>query len=196
MPALDSKGDASIVTPGIWSIDTERSSIAFAIRHMMFAVVQGRFTEFEGTLEVGADRVARAAGSVRAASIDTNQALRDEHLRRSADFFDVERHPDISFSSTRIEHRGGKRLHIVGELTMRGVTRTLELDGDSAETTPHAPGRAGLALNLSGELNRRHFGLTQTLETGGMLVGETVRITLDLATVQSGIDRPRIGLRR
>src|ERR1019366_9990189 len=105
-----------------WSVDATRSSVAFALKHMMVATVKGRFHEFDGMLEIGAG-AARATGVVKAASIDTKDPVRDEHLRSSPDFFDVERYPEISFNSNRIEYLDGGRLHILGDLTMRGVTR-------------------------------------------------------------------------
>src|SRR5208283_5518124 len=100
----------------------------FTVRHMLVASLQGRFTEFGGTLEIAPDGGATVHGSVNAASIDTNESVRDERLRRSTEFFDVERFPEISYASRHIMH-GDDRIVIVGELTLRGITRELKLSG-------------------------------------------------------------------
>ncbi|HME05363.1 MAG TPA: YceI family protein [Solirubrobacteraceae bacterium] len=185
MSTVDSSNGADAMPSGKWSLDATRSSVAFAMKHMIFATVDGRFREFDGTLELGED-APRASGVVQAASIDTNEPVRDEHVRQSPDFFDVERYPEIGFNSTRIDYLGGGQLHIRGELTMRGVTREIELDGqlDSARSEPRGDER--IELTLRGELNRRDFGLVwnQALETGGALLGNKVKIVLALSVVR------------
>jgi len=150
--------------------------------------MNGRFREFDGMLEMGTDG-SRATGTVKSASIDTNESVRDEHLRSSSDFFDVERYPEISFNSTRIERQHDGRLRIVGELTMRGVTREIELDAQLGDTTREASGVERIELELSGELNRKDFGLTwnQALETGGALLGNKVKIGLQISAVKSEV---------
>jgi polyisoprenoid-binding protein YceI len=176
---------ASVIPPGRWSVDAPRSSVAFTVKHMMLAKVNGRFGEFGGTLETGSSGP-RAAGVVKAASVDTSESVRDEHLRSSPDFFDVERYPEISFNSTRIDRPNDGRLHIVGELTMRGITREIELDAQLGDTTREPGGAERIELELRGELNRKDFGLTwnQTLETGGALLGNKVKIALDISAVK------------
>lgn len=191
MSVADRAGGTSVVPSGKWSVDTPRSSISFSLKHMMLATVNGRFREFEGTLETGLGSP-RAIGVVKAASVDTNEAVRDEHLRSSPDFFDVERYPDISFNSTGIEHLNDRRLHIVGELTMRGITREVELDARVGPTTREPGGVERIELELRGQLNRRDFGLTwnQALDTGGALLGNRVKIALDISAVKSEAARP------
>jgi polyisoprenoid-binding protein YceI len=186
MPEIDPAAGASIGPAGVWSVDPEQSSIEFAVRHML-AMLRGRFGEFEGTLELARSGAARASGTVNAASIDTDEPTRDERLRQSADFFDVERYPRISFASTRIDRLDDGRLRIVGDLTMRSVTREIELDARTDGLTRNEDGKQRIALELRGELSRKEFGLTwnQTLETGGVLVGDTVRIALDLSAVRT-----------
>lgn len=186
MSVVDGDSRASVVPSGKWSVDAPRSSVAFTVKHMMLAKVNGRFREFGGTLETGSDSP-RATGMVKAASVDTNESVRDEHLRSSPDFFDVERYPEISFNSTRIEHPNDGRLHIVGELTMRGITREIELDAQIGGTTREPDGVERIELELRGELNRKDFGLTwnQALETGGALLGNKVKIALDISAVKS-----------
>jgi polyisoprenoid-binding protein YceI len=186
MSALDRTGGANIVPARKWSVDTTRSRVGFAVKHMIFTTVDGRFRDFDGMLDLGAE-TPRASGVVRAASIDTNEPVRDEHVRCSPDFFDVERYPEITFNSTRIDYLERGRLHIAGELTMRGVTREIELDGqlDSNGSDGRAKGR--IELRLYGELNRRDFGLTwnQALETGGALLGNKVKIAIEVSAVNS-----------
>jgi polyisoprenoid-binding protein YceI len=188
MSVEDGASGASVVPSGNWSVDTPRSSVSFTLKHMMLATVNGCFREFDGMLETGSG-APRAAGVVKAASIDTNESVRDEHLRNSPDFFDVERHPEISFNSTRIDSPAGGRLRIVGELTMRGVTREIELDARLGDTTREAGGVERMQLELRGELNRRDFGLTwnQALEAGGALLGNKVKIALEISAVKGEV---------
>jgi polyisoprenoid-binding protein YceI len=186
MSVVDGTSGASVVPAGKWSVDTPRSSVAFAVKHMLLAKVNGRFSKFDGTLEVGAGGP-RATGVIKAASIDTNESVRDEHLRLSPDFFDVERYPEISFNSTRIDYLDGGRMRIVGELTMRGVTRETELDAQLKRTRREADGDERIAVELRGELDRRDFGLTwnQRLDTGGALLGNKVKIAVEISAVKS-----------
>ncbi len=186
MSALDLAGGASIAPAGRWSIDPAQSSVAFAVRHMVVTTLKGRFREFEGVLEVAPTGAAEGFGTVHAASIDTNEPVRDEHLRHSADFFDVEHYPEISFASRQINRLDSSRFRIVGDLTMRGVTHEIELDAQPKAATRDASGNRRIALELHGELNRRQFGFTwnQALETGGVLVADKVRIALEISVVQ------------
>jgi polyisoprenoid-binding protein YceI len=185
MSVVDGASGASVVPSGKWSVDASRSRVTFAVKHMMLATVKGRFREFDGMLEIGSG-APQAAGAVKAASIDTNELVRDEHLQRSPDFFDVERYPEISFNSTRIDSRDGGRFRILGDLTMRGVTREIALDAQLNGTRREAGDDERIELELCGELNRRDFGLTwnQALETGGALLGNKVKIALEISAVK------------
>jgi len=191
MSTVDQTIGASILPAGEWAVDAGQSSVTFAVRHMLVATVDGRFREFDGTLETGPG-APRARGAVKVASVDTNESVRDEHLRRSPDFFDVERYPAITFNSTRIDSPGAGRLHVVGELTMRGVTRQIELDGKFKGARSEADGEERIELSLHGELNRRDFGLTwnQALETGGALLGTRVKVALEISAVKRPAGRP------
>ncbi len=182
---------ANAVPAGRWSVDASRSSVAFSVKHMMLATLHGRFRKFTGMLEMGSGGP-RATGVVKAASINTDEPVRDEHLRLSQDFFDVEHYPEIGFSSTRIDHLDGGRLHIVGELRMRGVSREIALDGQLDGTSHLLGGDERIELALYGELNRRDFGLTwnQALETGGALLGNKVKIALEISAVKSDAPQP------
>ncbi|HEY5045009.1 MAG TPA: YceI family protein [Solirubrobacteraceae bacterium] len=185
MSVVDETSGASVVPAGKWAVDAGRSSVAFAVKHMMLATVKGHFREFDGMLEIGSG-APRATGTVKAASIDTNEAVRDEYLRSSPDFFDVERYPEITFNSTRIDYLDRGRLRIVGDLTMRGVTRKIELDAQLGDTRHEADDDERIELELHGELNRRDFGLiwNQALETGGALLGNKVKIALEICAAR------------
>lgn len=192
MNGVNGAGDERVVRAGEWSVDTQRSSVAFAVKHMIVAKVRGRFREFGGMLRIRPG-ASEATGVVDAASIDTNESVRDEHLRSSPDFFDVERYPEISFSSTRIDYLDDGRLRIVGALTMRGITREIELEGQLESSGRQARGDQRIELKLRGELNRRDYGLTwnQALDTGGALLGDRVTIALEISAVKSGVARGR-----
>jgi polyisoprenoid-binding protein YceI len=177
----------TIVPAGTWKVDPAHSTVEFAVKHMMIATVKGRFTEFEGTLEVGDDpRGAKAFGTITVASIDTHEAQRDGHLR-SVDFFDAERFPAIRFESKRIEYVEGALFRIVGDLTIRDVSRELDLEAafQGAGRDPYGDDR--VALEIRGEIDRKDFGLTwnQVLETGGFLVGDTVKLAVDISAVKA-----------
>jgi polyisoprenoid-binding protein YceI len=182
MISTDEASGASVMPAGRWSIDVRRSNVAFTVKHLMFAKMNGRFRNFDGLLEIEPG-ASRATGVVKAASIDTAEPVRDEHLRRSPDFFDVERYPEISFNSTRIEYLASRRLRILGDLTLRGATREILLTGKRRE----AASGERIELELRGELDRRDFGLSwnQVLDTGGTLLGNKVNIALDLSAVRS-----------
>lgn len=192
MSSMRSASVVAIAPVGSWMIDPARSSVQFAIRHMI-GTLRGRFTEFEGMLEVDDDGVTHAAGSVKAASINTNEPVRDGHLRESPEFFDVERHPEITFNSTHVEHSDHGMPRVFGELTMRGVTREVVLEGRAREALEDGAARQ-VELELKGELNRRDFGLTwnQALDSGGVLIGNTVRITLAIRVVRAAVAGARV----
>lgn len=179
----------SIMPAGKWAVDRARSTVTFAVKHMMFATVNGAFREFDGMLEMRPG-AARASGTVEATSIDTGDPVRDERLRGSSDFFEVQRYSQIRFSSNRIEYLGGRRLLLFGNLTIRGVTVQIELQGELRDSTGEAGNEERIELELHGEVNRRDFGITwnETLETGGALLANKVKIALDISAVKS--ERP------
>jgi polyisoprenoid-binding protein YceI len=153
---------------------------------MGIATVRGRFTKFEGTLEVGEDLgSSRAYGKVDVASIDTGEPDRDAHLR-SADFFDAERYPEITYESTRVEPIDDESSAIYGNLTMHGVTKEVRLDVfvQGADTDPWGNERVG--LTAVGALNRSDFDMkfNQALGSGNLLVGDRVDISLDISAVK------------
>jgi polyisoprenoid-binding protein YceI len=175
------------IPKGEWRVDPTHSSVEFEIKHMMIATVRGRFREFEGTLLAGETLAeSRARGIVKVASIDTNNDDRDAHLR-SADFFDAERYPEITFDSSRVESRGGPDFRVTGELTIRDVTREIQLDAtvEGVQRDPWGHERAG--LRVRGSLNRNDFGLRwqKALESGGFLLGDEVRLLVEVSAVRA-----------
>jgi polyisoprenoid-binding protein YceI len=175
------------VPTGTWHVDPTHSSVEFEVKHMMIATVRGRFKEFEGTIVAAQDiGESRVSGNVKAASIDTNDEARDAHLR-SGDFLDVERYPEIRFESTGIEPLGGPRFRLVGNLTLKGVTREIEFDAtvEGAERDPWGNDRVG--IRVRGTLNRKDFGLSwqKVLESGGFLVGDEVNVLVDVSAVKA-----------
>jgi polyisoprenoid-binding protein YceI len=180
-----SERQTALVAPGTWQIDPSHSSIEFQVKHLMISKVKGRFTDFAGTLEAGEDGTLKATGTIQTASIDTHEPKRDEHLR-SADFFEVETYPQISFASSEIAATGDTSFRVAGDLTIRGVSKPVELTGSVEGTGPDPWGNDRVALELRGEINRSDFGLTwnQALETGGVVVGDKIKIELELAVVK------------
>jgi polyisoprenoid-binding protein YceI len=176
-----------------WNIDTAHSNVHFAVRHMVIAKVRGGFTRWNGTIELDEANpsASKVSARIEAASIDTREAQRDQHLR-SADFFDAEKHPLITFDSTKVEKLDGDRYRITGALAIRGVTREVELDTEHLGTGKDPWGSERIAFQAKTTINRKDFGLTwnQALETGGLLVGENVEIGLDVqAVVEEAAER-------
>jgi polyisoprenoid-binding protein YceI len=174
------------IPTGTWQIDPVHSKVGFAVKHMGVATVRGEFREFEGAIEVGEDlESSHARGTVKAASVDTNQDQRDEHLR-SADFFDVASHPELRFESKRIEAVDDETLRIVGELTMNGVTRELELAAEVLGTGLGASDEERIGLEATGELSRRDYGMrfNAALGSGNAVVADKVKLVLDIAAVK------------
>lgn len=171
-----------------FSLDSVHSSVGFAVRHMMFAKVRGRFGAFRGTVQLDPEDITRSTVEVEidAASIDTGTADRDNHLR-SADFFDVEAFPKLTFKSTRIEHLGGERYAVTGPLTIRGVEREVTLNAEYGGLAKDPWGNQRALFTATGSIDRREFGLkwNQALEAGGVLVGERVELELEAQAVKA-----------
>jgi polyisoprenoid-binding protein YceI len=170
-----------------WNIDTAHSAIDFSVRHMVVSKTRGRFTKFGGQLEFDPDNpeAAKVQVTIEPASVDTADSQRDGHLR-SADFFDVEKFPTASFKSTRVEDLGGDKYRISGDLTIRGVTKPLSFDAtfEGSGKDPWGGERAGFSGGTT--IDRRQFGLewNKALETGGVLVGEKVELSLEVEAVK------------
>jgi polyisoprenoid-binding protein YceI len=169
----------------VYALDPAHTTIEFVVRHLMITKVRGRFTAFDGQIELAPDSdLPRAiTATIDAGSIDTREEQRDAHLR-SADFFEVEKYPHLTFESTRVEGTP-EDLAIYGKLTIRGITRDVKLTGsfEGRVTDPWGGKRVGYAAHTT--INRKDFGLAwnAALETGGVVVGDEVRIELNVEAV-------------
>ncbi|MDA3874384.1 MAG: YceI family protein [Kiritimatiellae bacterium] len=157
-------------------VDKDHSEVQFSVSHMVISKTKGEFTEFDATVVVEDDELVSVNAEIPVSSIDTGVKKRDEHLR-SADFFNVEKYPTMTFESTKIE--GGK-LH--GKLTIMDTTKEVALDLEFLGPVKDPWGNTRYGLNLSGEIDRTEFGLTwnAALETGGVVVGETVSMVISV----------------
>ena len=174
-----------LLSGGSWSVDPAHSTIEFRVKHMVIQTVKGRFRDFDGAIVAGEEP--SVSGSIRVASLETLQAERDAHLC-SADFFDAERYPEIAFQAAGMQFNGdGSHFALSGELTIKGVTRPIVLDGELHGTVVDGDGRDRVALALRGQLDRSDYGLVwnRVLETGSLLVGDTVDLVLDVAAVRA-----------
>lgn len=174
-----------MIPAGTYTIERDHSELGFNVRHAGIAKVRGKFTEYDGTIVIAEDLTQSAAEvTMQTASVFTGSEARDNHLR-SADFFDAESNPTITFSSTGVR-ADGDDLALVGDLTINGVTRPVELDVEynGAATDPFGFQRIGFEAKT--KVNRKDFGLTwnAALETGGVLVSDQVTILLDVSAVK------------
>jgi polyisoprenoid-binding protein YceI len=170
-----------------WNIDSTHSTVGFSIRHMVFSKVRGRFQKYTGAIQLDDDMSKSwVEVTIDAASIDTGTAQRDAHLR-SPDFFDVEKFPELRFRSTRVEDIGGRRLRVIGDLTIRDVTREVVLDVEPAGRGMDPWGNERIGFVVKASIDRKDFGLqwNQLLEAGGVLVGERVDLELDVQAVNT-----------
>ena len=173
-----------------YTIDTAHSSAQFSVKHLMVSNVRGEFTKMTGTVNWDDANLANTSidATIDVNTISTREPKRDEHLR-SADFFDTAKFPSMAFKSTKAWKSGGK-WQVAGYLTLRGVTKpvTLTLDGPTAEMKdPWGLLRRGATATTT--INRKDFGLTwnKALETGGLMVGEDIQITLDIAATRKPV---------
>jgi polyisoprenoid-binding protein YceI len=170
-----------------WLIDPKHTFVEFAATHMMVATVKGRFSGVSGTIRADESDIARSTVEVAidAASLDTHEGRRDRHLR-SSDFLDVERYPEIVFTSTSVQLLDPGHLRVAGDLTIRGTTRSVVLDTrlNGKERSPD--GYRVASFSAEAEINRQDFGLVwnQTLESGGVLVGDRIRLHLEVQTIE------------
>jgi polyisoprenoid-binding protein YceI len=174
--------EPGVIPAGIYEIDSAHTSLQFVARHLMVAKVKGRFREFSGRITVDDDvRNSTAELTISAASIDTQEPYRDEHMR-SGDFLDAERFPNITFKSTRVDPSGA----IEGELTIRDVTRPVTLDVEFNGATVDPYGNDRIVASASTTINREDWGLTwnQPLTNGGVLVGKDVGIEIEVEAIR------------
>ncbi|HEX8242673.1 MAG TPA: YceI family protein [Longimicrobium sp.] len=178
-------------TATLWTIDAAHTLVEFSAKHMMITTVKGRFTDVKGEIRMDETNPGRSSATAElgVASIDTGVGQRDDHLR-SADFLDAENFGEITFQSTKVEgavDRVGDTFQLTGDLTIRGTTRpvTLEVTFDGRGKDPWGGERA--AFSATGRIDRRDFGLTwnQALETGGILVGNEIKISVEAQAVRA-----------
>ncbi len=177
---------STLIPTGTWAVDRAHSKVGFAVKHMGIANVRGEFTDFDGTLEIGDDlSSAKVYGTVKAESVDTNEPQRDDHLR-SPDFFDVAHYPELRFESTSIEALDDEEFRITGQLTIHGVTNEIVLHAEVQGTDVDPWGNERVGLEVTGQLSRGDYGMkfNQALGSGNMLVGDKVKLALDISAVK------------
>jgi len=166
-----------------WLLDNVHTHVSFSVKHMMVTTVRGQFKSYRGTIGIDAKDFTRSRfeGEIDVASIDTGNADRDNHLRTN-DFFDVANHPKITFKSTKIEAKGEGQFVVHGDITIRGVTKPVALDVEFHGTSKNPYGKTVAGIGVVGTINRKDFGVNfnALLETGGVAVGEKVKLELDI----------------
>ena len=170
-----------------WEIDSSHSSLQFSVRHLVIAKVRGSFARWSGTIDVPNGDFSKATVNVTidASSIDTGVADRDGHLK-SPDFFDVAQHPELRFVGKRVLSRSEAEIDVVGELTLKGITREVVLRVEQHGQAKDPWGNVRAAFTAKTSIDRKDFGLTwnQVLETGGVMVGDRVDIEADIEAVK------------
>ena len=176
---------------GTYQLDPNHTQLGFVARHAMVTKVRGHFTDVDGTLTIDAADPTRSTANVqiKAASITTGNDQRDAHLR-NADFFDVETHPEIVFDSTSIDQTGEETFRLSGDLTIKGVTKPVSVDLEYTGSAKDPFGNLRAGFEGRAEINRKDWGVTwnAALETGGFLVGEKIKLELDVSAIKVDAD--------
>lgn len=176
------------LSTGVWNIDTDHTTVGFTARHLMITKVRGRFGEVTGSLTIAEDPTdSRVEASIAMESVDTGSKTRDDHLR-SSEFFDIENHPTMTFVSTQVRgSASGAEFVLIGDLNVRGVTKSVELDLEFEGVSPDPWGGTRVGFTAEGEIDRRDFGLDfhVALDNGSLLVSEKIKIHLDVQAVHS-----------
>ncbi len=178
---------SAVLAVDTYKVDNAHAIVGFSISHMVINDVKGRFKEFEGTVVIDPDAnnaVKEAKATIQAKSIDTDNAKRDDHLR-SADFFDVEKFPKITFTTKKIEKEGNQQV-LVGDFTMHGVTKEIRLPVTVKGPIKDPWGNSRIAIKGSTTINRKEYGVSwnKALDAGGLLVGEEVTIEINAEAVK------------
>jgi polyisoprenoid-binding protein YceI len=179
-------GSLTIPSPGIFDLDPTHTRVGFVARHLVISKVRGSFTQVSGEIAVAEDPLQSAVTvHIPAASIDTGTPDRDNHLR-SGDFLDAEKYPELTFRSTRVVQPSGDEFTLVGDLTVRDVTREVSLTVEFGGVANSPWGQEVIAFSATGEIDREEFGITwnQALETGGVVVGKKVKIEIEAEAVR------------
>ena len=170
-----------------WDVDLAHSSLEFAVRHMVVSTVKGRFSDFTVEADIEGDDITRSTGFVKVnvASLDSRESQRDAHLR-SADFFDAERFPTMTYAVKSVERDGGGSYRVIGDLTIRDITREFPLSAEVSGPVVDPFGAVRIGVSAEGKLNRHDFGLDWNVvtEAGGLLVGDDVKISAEAEFVQ------------
>ena len=173
---------------GTYTIDPTHSEIGFSVRHAMVTTVRGQFAEYDGKLQLdGANPAASTAEvTIKVVSIDTNQEQRDGHLR-TGDFFDAESHPEITFTSTAAEQVDAETYRLTGDLTIKGTTKPVSIDFTFNGAAKDLYGNERVGFEGSTTINRTDWGLSYNaaLETGGVLIGEKVKLSFDISAIKA-----------
>jgi polyisoprenoid-binding protein YceI len=177
-----------------YKIDPSHSHVGFGVKHMI-SRVKGQFTEFDGDFSFDPTKPTASTGKfvVKTASVSTENAKRDEHLK-SGDFFDVKKFPEMTFDKIKIKPAKGKdRYKMTGELTLHGVTKPVSLDLEYTGTAKDPWGNTRVGFSADGKINRKDFGIVwnKTLDAGGMLLGDDVAIDLQVEAVQNTAEAPK-----
>ena len=184
---LARQGGTELPPPGPWTVDPAHSTVGAVAQHLGISSVRGRFTDFAATVEIAPDDIAksRVEAVIRAASIDTGNGMRDDHLR-SPDFLDVARYPEITYSSTGLTPAGSDRWTVHGELTLHGVVRPVDLDLAYLGTGADPWGGTRAAFRATTELHREDFAMNynQVVQAGIAAIGTTLKVELDVQAVQ------------
>ena len=174
------------ITAGTYALDPAHTTVGFVARHAMVTKVRGNFAEFEGTLTVAENINESAANAtVKTASIDTNNAERDAHVKNE-DFFDVEKFPEVTFTATKFDVNEEGEGTVTGDLTIKGTTKSVDLDVEDVATAEDPFGNTRLGFEATTKINRNDFGIdfNAPLKTGGVLVSEEIKIELEVSAIK------------
>lgn len=170
-----------------WTIDPTHSEVQFKVKHLVISTVSGAFKNFEGSLTSETDNFdgAKAAIAIETGSVDTNVADRDGHLK-SGDFFDSANYPKMTFAGT-LKHVSGEDYKLVGDLTIKDITKAIELNVEYGGTMVDGYGQTKAGFEITGSINRKEFGLTWSMvtEAGGVVVGDSVKLHLNVQLVKA-----------
>ena len=179
---------AGAVQAETYTVDKAHSEVLFSVRHMGVSKVTGRFNEFTGVVngEPGKPQEASVEFTIKATSIDTNDAGRDKHLR-SADFFDVEKFPEITFKSSKVTAKGQNQYDVTGTLTMHGVAKEVTLPVTLAGPVKDPRGNEKVGFEATAKLNRKDYGISwnRALDAGGVVVSDEVQVTINLEAAKA-----------
>jgi len=170
-----------------WAVDPMHSEVQFKIKHLVISTVTGAFNNFSGGATTSGEGFENAEihFALDVNSIDTNQSQRDEHLK-SADFFEAETYPEIKFQSVSFTKTSGDNYKLIGDLTMKGITKQVELNAEYGGSAKDAYGNTKIGFEVTGKINRKEFGLTYSAltETGGLALGEDIKLIANIQVAQ------------